>query len=91
MASPDELRADIARARDELREVLRTVETDWEKEPAGGEGEDAWLARQTAEHVVRAEVFYARIVSSTCEREAPENPWASPTGKLASSAEYASR
>jgi hypothetical protein len=76
MATPDELRAEIALARDELRDVLRGVDKDWEKEPESGEGEDAWSARQAAEHVVRAEVFYARMVSSTCAREAPENPWA---------------
>ena len=76
MASPDELRAEIARARDELREVLRGVDKGWEKEPESGEGEDAWSPRQAAEHVVRAEVFYARMVNSTCGREGPENPWA---------------
>lgn len=76
MATPDELRSDIARARDELRGVLRGVDEDWEKEPESGEGEDVWSARQAAEHVVRAEIFYARMVSTTCGRDAPENPWA---------------
>lgn len=76
MATPDELRSDIAQARDELRSVLRGVDKDWEKEPENGEGEDAWSARQAAEHVVRAEIFYARMVSTTCGRDAPENPWA---------------
>ena len=75
MATPDELRADIARARDELRGVLRNVAKDWEKQPESGEGEDAWSARQAAEHVVRAEVNYARIVNRTCGREGPEHPW----------------
>ena len=76
MATPDELRAAIDRARDELRDALRSVGDGWEKQPGSGEGEDAWSARQAAEHVVRAEVFYARMVSSTCAREAPENRWA---------------
>jgi hypothetical protein len=75
MATPEELRADIARARDELRGILRNVAKDWEKRPESGEGEEAWSARQAAEHVVRAEVNYARIINRTCAREGPEHPW----------------
>jgi hypothetical protein len=66
MATPDELRADLAEARKEFAEALREAGEAWERVPLGGEGEAAWSPRQAAEHCVAADVMYASAVCATC-------------------------
>jgi len=66
MATPDELRADLAEARKEFVEALRGAGGAWERAPAGGEGEAAWSPRQAAEHCIAADVMYASAVCVTC-------------------------
>ncbi|MGD9933897.1 MAG: DinB family protein [Dehalococcoidia bacterium] len=67
MATPDELRAAIAEAREALAAALEAAKAgDWEKEPGTGEGEAAWSARATAEHVVGAEAFFTNAICTAC-------------------------
>ncbi len=72
MATPDEMRAAIDAARDELRSAIKGAATFWEKKPATGEGEAAWSPRQAAEHVVAAHVWYANAVCVACGYPGPE-------------------
>ena len=75
MPTPDEVRADLHAARGDLDAALRaSAEATWERKPEGGEGEDAWSAREAAEHVVRAEIFYATAVCEACGYEVPDSP-----------------
>ena len=44
----------------------------WEKKPAGvAEGEDAWCARQVAEHIAGAGPFFAMGIARACGIEGP--------------------
>ena len=76
MTTRDELRADLDSARKELEAAIQAAAPNWEREPESGEGEEAWSARQAAEHVVRSEVFYARTASQALGRDDPANPFA---------------
>ena len=66
MATPDELRADLAAAKQEFEEALKAAGEGWERKPASGEGEDAWSPRQAAEHCIGADVGYATAVCLAC-------------------------
>jgi len=66
MARADELRAELARARDELGQALRAAGGNWERKPASGEGEAAWSARQAAEHAIPVEVTYTSAICAAC-------------------------
>ena len=65
MPTPDELRSDLAAAREEFKAALGAVAAGWEK-GAGGSGEDAWSARQTAEHAIPVEAFFATAICTAC-------------------------
>ena len=77
MATPDELRAEIADARATLRAALQAASQDtWEQQPAGGgDGEDAWSARQAAEHVIGAEIHFTNLVCKACGYPGPDSPF----------------
>jgi len=77
MATPDELRAEIAAARDTLRTALHaTSQETWEREPAGStDGEESWSARQTAEHVIGAEIYFTNLVCKACGYPGPDSPF----------------
>jgi hypothetical protein len=67
MPTPDELRAELAAARRDFADALRGIEgTAWERRPESGEGEDAWSAREAAEHCIAADVAYASAVCLAC-------------------------
>lgn len=87
MASPRELRQAIVEGRAELQAAFHAGHDAWERKPAGGEGEDAWSARQAAEHAVGAEVFFASNVSQACgapKVDRPEYSCATPAEAAAS-------
>lgn len=44
----------------------------WETKPAAGEGEDAWSARQVAEHVASANLFFANNIAGAIKVDAPQ-------------------
>lgn len=75
MATPVELRAAIAEARTALREAIGVAGANWERQPAGGEGEEAWSARQAAEHVIGTEHFFASAICEACGYDGPESPF----------------
>jgi hypothetical protein len=67
MATPDELREELAGARAALRAALEAAPAaKWEVAPGTGEGEEAWSARQAAEHAVGAEAFFTTAVCTAC-------------------------
>lgn len=59
MASAEELRQQIAQARNALREALQNVDGKWQHSPGGEE----WTVQQVAQHAIGAEVYYANLVS----------------------------
>jgi hypothetical protein len=65
MPTPDELRAAIAEGRSELKAAISAAAGAWETSP-GGAGEDAWSARQAAEHVIPTEGFFTTAVCKAC-------------------------
>ena len=89
MPTPDEVRADVAAARDELAAALSAAPAaTWERAPASGEGEDAWSAREAAQHVIGAEMYFASAVCEACGYDGPESPF--PGGLELASPEAAS-
>ena len=77
MPTPDEIRAELASARDELAAALSAAPADtWERKPESGEGEDAWSAREAAQHVVGAELYYTNAVCEACGYDGPDSPFA---------------
>lgn len=76
MPTPDEIRADLAAARSELSAALSAASADtWERKPESGEGEDAWSAREAAQHVIGAELYYANAVCEACGYDGPDSPF----------------
>lgn len=65
------LRAAIAEAYATYMAELRQVGGVWEKKPAAGEGEDAWSARQVAEHVAGACGFFGAGIAKAIGAEGP--------------------
>lgn len=65
MPTPDELRTAIAEGRQAFRDALSAAAAGWERQP-GGTGEEAWSARQVAEHVIPAEAFFTTAVCKAC-------------------------
>ena len=77
MPTPDEIRTELAAARGELAAALSAAPADtWERKPESGEGEDAWSAREAAQHVVGAELYYANSVCEACGYDGPDSPFA---------------
>ena len=75
MASADALRTDLGEAQGTLRAAMQAVVANWERQPSGSaDGEEAWSARQAAEHVVGAELFFAGTVCKSCGYAKPVNP-----------------
>lgn len=66
MATPDELRSALAAARVELRAAIAAAASNWEQAPAEGDGEEAWSARQTAEHAIAAEAYFTTAICEAC-------------------------
>jgi hypothetical protein len=66
MATSDQLRAELAAARTELADALKTAGAAWERAPPSGEGEAAWSPRQAAEHVIGGDIMYASAVCIAC-------------------------
>ncbi len=66
MATPDELLSAIGEARTTLKAALEAAKAgDWEKK-AAGEGEEAWSAREVAQHVIPSEAFFATATCKAC-------------------------
>ncbi len=77
MPTPDEVRANLSAARDELAAALSAAPADtWERKPESGEGEDAWSAREAAQHVIGAELYYTNAVCEACGYDGPDSPFA---------------
>ncbi len=67
MPTPDELRADIATARQDFHSALEGAGATWETKPAANaEGEDAWSPRQVAEHAIGADLYFASEICGAC-------------------------
>lgn len=76
MPTPDEIRAELSAARNDLAAALSAASTDtWERKPESGEGEDAWSAREAAQHVIGAEIYYTNAVCDACGYDGPDSPF----------------
>ena len=66
------LGSELASACDEYLAELRQVGADaWERKPSAGEGEEAWSARQVAEHVQGACGFFGNAIGKAAGIEGP--------------------
>ena len=74
MPTPDEARAAVAAARQDLSAAIDAAVGAWATKPASGDGEEAWSAKETAAHVLGAEIFFARAVCAACGYDGPANP-----------------
>ena len=64
-ATTESLKADIAAAYDTYMLELNQAGPHWERKPAGSAGgEDAWCARQVAEHLVGAAAFFGSGIAN---------------------------
>ena len=87
MATPDELRAELAESRKVFRAALGELDASaWEKAPQSGEGEEAWAPRQAAQHAIGAEAFFTTAICTACGYpgvEAPKPDFATPADAIA--------
>ena len=72
--SPKEARAAIVENRALLQAALHGAATNWERKPEAGAGEDAWSPKQTAEHLIDAELFFTSAIAQACGAPALERP-----------------
>lgn len=76
MPTADELRASLAAGRTVLRTAIAASAEVWDT-PKGKNDEGdgpGWSPRQTAEHVIPAEIMLAGGVCAACGYDGPENP-----------------
>ena len=67
-----ELRAELEAAHGAYMAELKQAGPVWETKPAaGGEGEEAWSARQVAEHIAGANLFFGAGVAQSIGVAAP--------------------
>ncbi len=72
-ATTASLKADIATAYDAYAAELKLAGPNWEKKPATGkEGEEAWCARQVAEHIGSASPFFGNAIAKVAGIEGPK-------------------
>ncbi|MDE2639031.1 MAG: hypothetical protein OXI03_00445 [Chloroflexota bacterium] len=74
MPTPDEARAAVDAARSDFSAAIDEAIGGWQKKPDAAEGEEAWSAQETANHVLGAEIFFARSVCEAAGLEGPRNP-----------------
>lgn len=66
MQTPDDLRAALAGARDDLRQALREADGHWDATVASSDDGEPWTARRTAEHAISAETYFTTQVCVAC-------------------------
>jgi hypothetical protein len=67
----DDIRSEIGSAFDAYIAELEQAGPHWERKPATGEGEDAWCARQVAEHIAGASLFFGAGIAQAIGVPAP--------------------
>lgn len=73
MPTAAEARAAIAAAFDTYSAELAQAGAVWEKKPEGSaDGEAAWCARQVAEHIASAGIFFGAGIANACGLQAPQ-------------------
>jgi hypothetical protein len=65
------LGADINAGYEAYMAELRQAGPHWETKPAAGEGEDAWCARQVAEHIAGSAGLFAHVVAKAASLDSP--------------------
>ncbi|MGH2610014.1 MAG: DinB family protein [Tepidiformaceae bacterium] len=68
----DDIRGEIGSAFDAYMVELEQAGPHWERKPGAGEGEDAWCARQVAEHIAGASLFFGSGVAQAIGVAGPE-------------------
>ncbi len=72
MPGSAELKANIENALAGYIAELRLAAPHWERSPAAGEGEEAWNARQVAEHIAGAATFFGAGIATALGVPGPE-------------------
>jgi hypothetical protein len=67
----DDIRSELGTAFDEYVAELEQAGAHWERKPVGGEGEDAWCARQVAEHIAGAALFFGAGIAQAIGVQGP--------------------
>lgn len=73
-ASAQELVSAAQESRGEVEAAIKECSTKWEIKPASGEGEDAWCAKEVAQHVIGADWFFTNQIAQACGAPAMERP-----------------
>ena len=69
--SADDIRSEIGDAFDVYVAELEQAGPHWDRKPASGEGEDAWCAKQVAEHIAGASLFFGAGIAQAIGIDAP--------------------
>jgi hypothetical protein len=69
--SADDIRSEIGGAFDAYIAELAQSGPHWDRRPASGEGEDAWCARQVAEHIAGASLFFGAGIAQAIGVDGP--------------------
>lgn len=72
MPGSAELKANIENALAGYLAELKLAAPHWERQPAAGEGEEAWNARQVAEHIAGAATFFGAGIATALGVPGPE-------------------
>ena len=63
-ATAESMKLSISKAFETYMSELKQSATHWDRKPtAGGEGEDAWCARQVAEHIAGAGPYFGKTIA----------------------------
>jgi hypothetical protein len=73
-ASAQELVAATREARAEVEAAIKECTGKWEVKPASGTDEDAWCAKEVAQHVIGADWFFTNMIAQACGAPALERP-----------------
>jgi hypothetical protein len=74
LVTPKGLRAAIVDTRAQFQAALHGAHHNWDKSPAGGEGEESWSPRKVAEHFIGTDWHFTNSISQACGAPALERP-----------------
>ena len=69
--SASDIRTDIQQGYQSYMSELQLAGPVWERKPAAGDGEDAWCARQVAEHIAGAGLFFGAGIADAIGVQGP--------------------
>ena len=73
-ASAQELVSAAKESRMEVEAAIKECSEKWEVKPAAGEGEDAWCAKEVAQHVIGADWYFTNLIAQACGAPPMDRP-----------------